>query len=591
MRRPRQRLNVSYCLALAFTLLASGCARESAPAPAAAPAASAASGGVVTDAEKVLNVYNWSDYIDPTVIPAFEKDYGIKVNYDVYDSNEVLETKLLAGHTGYDIVVPSASFLQRQIQAGVFRQLDKQLLPNLKNIDPTIAHLLEMNDPGNRYGVDYLWGTSGVGYNINKIAAAMTQAPANSFAMLYDPSVVQHFKDCGVSILDAPDEVVGTVLLYLGRDPNSEQAEDLQAAQRVLLAIRPYVRYINSSKYIDDLANGDICLALGWGGDVGQARVRAQEAGNGVKLRYNIAREGAVLFFDMLAIPADAPHPRNAHLFINYLLRPDVAAKNSVQTHFATSNAAAYPLIDPALYPRSRALPDRGSARASDSERRAHSDVYARAQPRVDTLQNWNVTEASATLSAASRAASSAASSASSTAAYVQLEGVTKRFGDFVAVNNVSLGVERGEIFCLLGASGSGKTTLLRLLAGFELPSTGRLLLDGQDLAGVPPYRRPLNMMFQSYALFPHLTVERNVAFGLEQERLSKSEISRRVGEILEVVKMSAYRGRRPDQLSGGQRQRVALARASSSGQNCCCSTSRWAHSIASCAGAPNSNC
>ena len=336
------------------------------------------------DAERVLNVYNWSDYIDPSVVPAFEKEYGIHVNYDVFDSNEVLETKLLAGSTGYDVVVPSASFLQRQIQAGVFQKLDKALLPNLKNLDPAITRLIEVNDPGNQYGVNYLWGTSGIGYNPDKIDAAMPNAPVDSFAMFYDPTVVRHFKDCGVSLLDAPDEVVSTVLLYLGRNPNSEAPADLQAAERVLLAIRPYVRYINSSKYIDDLANGDICLALGWSGDVEQARVRALQAGNGVKIRYRIAREGAISFFDMLAIPADAPHPKNAHLFINYLLRPDVAAKNSSAEHYATSNAAAYHLVNPAVYDDPGIYPTPAEL-ARLHPNAAHGQAYTRELNRVWT--------------------------------------------------------------------------------------------------------------------------------------------------------------------------------------------------------------
>jgi putrescine transport system substrate-binding protein len=337
-------------IAVVGTLLLSGCSRgDQAQAPSPAPAAVGAA-SAPTDAEKVLNVYNWSDYIDPGIVPAFEKEYGIKVNYDVFDSNEVLETKLLAGKTGYDVVVPSASFLQRQIQAGVFQKLDKSLLPNLKNLDPDITRRLEVHDPGNQYGVNYFWGTSGIGYNEGKVKAAMADAPVDSFAIFYDPHVVQRFAQCGVSILDAPDEVIGTVLVYLGKDPNSEAAEDLKAAEKVLLSIRPYVRQINSSKYIEDLANGDICLALGWSGDVGQARSRATEAGKNVTIRYNIPKEGAVMFFDMLAIPADAAHPKNAHLFIDYLLRPEVAARNSNSMHYATSNAAAYSRLDPAVY-------------------------------------------------------------------------------------------------------------------------------------------------------------------------------------------------------------------------------------------------
>ncbi len=302
------------------------------------------------DEEKVLNVYNWSDYIAPEVVPNFEKEYGIKVHYDVFDSNEVLQTKLLAGQTGYDIVVPTANFLALQIKAGVFRKLDKSLLPNLKNVDPEMAKYFDSLDPGMQYAVNYFWGTSGVGYNVDKIKAAMPDAPVDSFRMFFDPSVVKHFKDCGVTLLDAPDEVINTVFVYLGITPNSEKPEDLAAAEKTLMAIRPYVRYINSSKYIEDLANGEICLALGWSGDVGQAALRAREAKNGNNIKYLIPKEGAVLFFDMLAIPADAPHPKNAHLFIDYLLRPEVSARNSSAVHFASSNAAAYSLIDPAIY-------------------------------------------------------------------------------------------------------------------------------------------------------------------------------------------------------------------------------------------------
>jgi putrescine transport system substrate-binding protein len=262
----------------------------------------------------------------------------------------VLETKLLAGRTGYDVVVPSASFLQRQIAAGVFRKLDKSLLPNLKNLDPDITRRIEVYDPGTQYAVNYLWGTAGIGYNEAQIASAMPNAPVDSFAMLFDPNVVKNFEKCGVSILDSPVDGVGAALLYLGKNANSESMDDLQAAEKLLLAIRPYVRYINSSKYIEDLANGDICLALGWSGDVGQARARATEAGKTFRIRYNIAKEGAIMFFDMLAIPADAPHPNNAHLFINYLLRAEVAAKNSSSMHFTSSNAAAYSLVDPVVY-------------------------------------------------------------------------------------------------------------------------------------------------------------------------------------------------------------------------------------------------
>jgi putrescine transport system substrate-binding protein len=329
------------------SLVLVGCGSKPGAAPPATVAAGSAGPG---DEEKVLNVYNWSDYIAPEVVPNFEMEYGIKVHYDVFDSNEVLQTKLLAGQTGYDIVVPTANFLALQIKAGVFRKLDKSLLPNLKNVDPEIAKYFDALDPGMQYAVNYFWGTSGVGYNVDKIKAAMPDAPVDSFRMFYDPTVVKHFKDCGVTLLDAPDEVINTVFVYLGLQPNSEKPEDLAAAEKTLMAIRPYVRYINSSKYIEDLANGEICLALGWSGDVGQAALRAREAKNGNNIKYLIPKEGAVLFFDMLAIPADAPHPKNAHLFINYLLRPEVSARNSSAVHFASSNSAAYSLIDPTIY-------------------------------------------------------------------------------------------------------------------------------------------------------------------------------------------------------------------------------------------------
>ncbi len=360
-------------MALAAALLLASCGRQ----PAAPSSDSSTPAGTATEADKVVNVYNWSDYIDPTIVPAFEKEYGIKVNYDVFDSNEVLETKLLSGHTGYDVVVPSASFMQRQIQAGVFQKLDKSLLPNLKNLDPDITHRIEAHDPGNQYGVNYLWGTSGVGYNEAQIASAMPNAPVDSFAMFYDPNVIRNFQKCGVSILDAPDEMVGTVLLYLGRNPNSEALEDLQAAEKVLLAIRPYVRYINSSKYIEDLANGELCLAHGWSGDVGQAERRAADAGRSFRIRYNVAKEGAVMNFDMLAIPADAPHPKTGHLLIDYMLRPDVAAKNSSTMHYPTGNAAAYKLVDPAVYKDPEVYPSEAQ-KAHMYPNASHSLAYTR---------------------------------------------------------------------------------------------------------------------------------------------------------------------------------------------------------------------
>ena len=286
---------------------------------------------------------------ESSVIEGFTKETGIKVQYDVFDSNEMLETKLLAGNTGYDIVVPSASFLYRQLKAGVHQKLDKSQLPNLANVDPDIAKRLEAFDPGNEYSVNYMWGTSGVGYNVKKIAERMKDAPVNSFAMFYDPKIAAKFADCGISILDAPSEVLGTVLIYLGKDANSEKPEDLAAAEAVLKAVRPYIKNFHSSAYIEQLANGEICLALGWSGDVLQAKTRAVDAKNGVEVAYNIPKEGAVMFFDQLAVPKDAKHPKNAHLFINYLLRPEIAAKNSSYISYASANKAATPLVDVAV--------------------------------------------------------------------------------------------------------------------------------------------------------------------------------------------------------------------------------------------------
>ena len=307
--------------------------------------------------EKVVNIYNWSDYIDPGALKDFEKQTGIKVNYDVFDSNEVLETKLLAGNTGYDLVVPTANFLERQVQAGVFQKLDKSKLPNLKNVDPDILRRIALHDPGNEHGVNYLWGTSGIGYNVAKIHQRMPNAPLDSWRMLYDPAVVSKFKDCGVSVFDAPSEVVSTVLIFLGKNANSLSPDDLAQAEKVLLSIRPYLRYVDTERYIEDLANGETCLVLGWGGDVLQARDRAREAGKGIEIKYSLPREGGVIFFDMLAIPADAPHPQNALALINYLLQPEVAARNSNLVRYANSIPASRPMLsdsvknDPNIYP------------------------------------------------------------------------------------------------------------------------------------------------------------------------------------------------------------------------------------------------
>jgi putrescine transport system substrate-binding protein len=325
--------------AIGMGVMLAGCGGGAKP-PAQDQAAAPEAGG-----DKVVNVYNWSDYIDPTVLEEFTKKTGIKVNYDVFDSNQVLETKMLTGHTNYDVVVPSAPFLQRQISAGVFQKLDKAQLPNLKNLDPDMMKRIAVYDPDNEHSVPYMWVTSGPGYNVAKIKERMPDAPVDSLRMIFDPTVVSKFKDCGVSVLDEPTEVVSIVLVYLGKDPRSNSQEDLQAAEKVLLSVRPYLRYVHSSRYIDDLANGETCLALGWSGDIKQARDRAREAGKGIEIDYRIPKDGTIMNFDMLAVPADAPHTQNALAFINFLLEPEVAAKNSNLVKYANVNTASTPLL------------------------------------------------------------------------------------------------------------------------------------------------------------------------------------------------------------------------------------------------------
>lgn len=308
---------------------------------------------------KVLNIYNWSDYIAEDTIAKFEAETGIKVTYDVYDSNEVLEAKLLAGKSGYDLVVPSASpFLARQIKAKVYRKLDKSKLHNYGNLDKQILANVANADPGNAYGVPYLWGTTGVGYNVEKVKAALgDKAPLDSLALIFDPAVAQKLAPCGISLLDTAQEVFPAALAYLGRNPTSKDPKDLQAAVDVVTKIRPYIKKFHSSQYINDLANGDICVALGYSGDVVQARSRAVEAKNGIEIAYTIPKEGAQLSTDMMAIPADAAHPENAHLFIDFILRPEIIAAITDAVGYPNPNARATDLVadniktDPGIYP------------------------------------------------------------------------------------------------------------------------------------------------------------------------------------------------------------------------------------------------
>ncbi|MCW0410330.1 polyamine ABC transporter substrate-binding protein [Xanthomonas sacchari] len=299
---------------------------------------------------KVLNVYNYSDYIAENTIPDFEKQSGIKVTYDVFDSDEMVETKLLAGGSGYDVVVPTLNFFGRQIQAGVFLPLDKSKIPNLANLDPQIMQRIAQQDPGNKYGVPYMVGTTGIGYNVDKVKAAFGSTDiANSWDLVFKPENLSKLKDCGVTLLDTPSDLIPIALHYLGEDPHSTDPAKIEQAAALIKRIRPYVQNFHSSQYVTSLANGSTCLAVGWSGDIIQARDRAEEAKNGVHVAYSIPKEGAPQWFDMLAIPKDAKHPENAYAFINYLLTPKVAAANTDFIHYANPVPQATPLVDAAI--------------------------------------------------------------------------------------------------------------------------------------------------------------------------------------------------------------------------------------------------
>ncbi len=305
--------------------------------------------GATADTGKVLNLYIWSDYLAPNALPDFEKQTGIKVNVAYFDTNETLETRLLAGHSGYDIVVPTASYFERQIKAGVYLPLDKTRLPNLKNMDAQLMSRVAQHDPGNEHGVIYTWGTNGIGYNEKMVKALLPDAPLDSWRLVFDPAIASKIAKCGISLLDSPAEMLRAVLNYLGRDPNSQKPEDLAAGEATLEKIRPYIRNINSSEYIEALANGDLCVAVGYNGDVLQARDRARDANKGIDIKYMVPKEGSILWFDMLAIPKDAPDPDSAYAFMNYMMTPQVSADVSDFRRYATGNAAAQPLVEPAV--------------------------------------------------------------------------------------------------------------------------------------------------------------------------------------------------------------------------------------------------
>jgi putrescine transport system substrate-binding protein len=342
-------------LTLGCLLTLSACGDRKSGSAAASGAADKAS--AVADTGKVLNLYIWSDYLAADTLSNFEKQTGIKVHVAYFDTNETLETKLLAGSSGYDVVVPTASYFERQIKAGVYLTLDKSKLPNLKNMDPQLMSKVALHDPGNAHGIIYTWGTNGIGYNEKMVKELMPDAPLDSWRLVFDPAVASKVSKCGISVLDSPAEMMRAVYSYLDKDPNSQSPDDLALGEAVLIKIRPYIRNINSSEYIEALANGDLCIAVGYNGDVMQARDRAHDANKGIEIKYFVPKEGSILWFDMLGIPKDAPDPDSAYAYLNYIMTPQVIADISNFKRYANANAASQPLVlpsvrdDPGIYP------------------------------------------------------------------------------------------------------------------------------------------------------------------------------------------------------------------------------------------------
>lgn len=323
----------------------------------AAAAAAMLALGPAQAQDKIVKVYNWSDYIDPQVLTDFTAKTGIQVIYDIFDSNEVLETKLLAGSSGYDLVVPSSYFLSRQIQAGIFQPLDKAQLPNWANLDPDLMEKAAKYDPDNAHAMIYMWGTTGLAFNVDKVKERLPDAPLDSWALLFDPANAEKLADCGIMVLDSPTDVIPSALAYLGLDPDSKDPAVIEQGTALLEKIRPYIRKFHSSENLNALANGDICLSLMFSGDAGIAATRAEEAANGVTIEYFIPKEGAQLWFDMMAMPADAQNVENAYAFMDYLLEPEVMAKISDFVTYPNAVAPSLALIseevksDPALFP------------------------------------------------------------------------------------------------------------------------------------------------------------------------------------------------------------------------------------------------
>ncbi|WP_171060679.1 polyamine ABC transporter substrate-binding protein [Poseidonocella sp. HB161398] len=309
-------------------------------------------------AEGTVHVYNWSDYIDESLLEKFEQETGLELVYDVYDSNEVLETKLLAGGTGYDVVVPTGTFLARQIQAGVYQKLDYSQLPNAENLWDIVKERTAKYDPDNAYSVNYMWGTTGIGINVEKVKEVLGEdAPVDSLDLVFDPANMEKLAECGVHFLDAPTEIIPAALTYIGEDPDSHDPDVIAKVEAVLMAVRPYITKFHSSEYLNALANGEICVAFGWSGDVLIARDRAAEADNGVEIAYNPPKEGALMWFDNMAIPADAPNPEGALAFLNFMMDAQNMATASNYVYYANGNKASQEYLnedvigDPAIYP------------------------------------------------------------------------------------------------------------------------------------------------------------------------------------------------------------------------------------------------
>ena len=504
--------------------------------------------------EKVLNLYNWSDYRADDTLTNFTKETGIKVVEANYDSNEMLEGKLVAGHSGYDVVVPSGFFLQHQIPI--------KPLPEARQVE---APQPRQHGPGDHEGDRSLRSGQPVRrrLHVGHHRARLQRRPDQEARCRTRRSTAgtccssrrtpPSSSDCGITVLDAPSEVVAIALNYLGLDPNSEKPEDLKKAEDLLTSIKPYVRKFDCSGYIDDLANGDACLSLGYSGDVYIAKHRAEDAKKGVNIAYVIPKEGTIEWFDMLAIPADAPHPENALKFINYIMERQGHGRHFQQRVLCQRQQGGVPADRQGDHRRSQHL----SAGRRHGQADAAAGAFAGLHPPVDRAtwtriktpvstthdRGWRglfgpaadiVLRATASTDELARLRNRRSPPTRGRGAtphakpFVRIRDVTKKFGDVAAGANVSLDIFKGELFCLLGGSGSGKSTLLRMLAGFEDPTAGTIEIDGQDMAGVPPYQRPVNMMFQSYALFPHMTVWDNIAYGLKRDHLPQAPRSTR---------------------------------------------------------------